>query len=596
MSAYATRWRFVFNPRKSNVVVVDPREQTAGLAAATAAATTDDQTWHLGGATIRRSLEYKYLGLEFGLMRTGKWVSAVQRMIHWARRRSSELLYVCNQQYGLRPRDSVKLFCSLVRPLLDYACEIWGPEIKAPVWDTLEAVQNQFCRATTGTPPSTPAPFLCSELGLPSLSARRDMLQLQYWGRLCGLSNTRLVRQLMIARHKEVPAVPPSARSRSGFLSWFQSVRATMIRYGLLDCWKGCDTGGLSYGDWTAVVKHRVTVYELTRRHQQIADLPTLKLYAAVKPKPDSLVMPLPFQRPRPAVVSVGSVNDVARRSASDPLSASSGSGSEQSEVQSARSGAADANDRESEPKDRGYLAKFPYGKIDSYLDDRVNMAGVWAKLRLLSGTLLLFGRVASQAEWPPGLQLCPLPGCNLGEVADAEHFVLRCPCFEDQRDELFFRLGADLRDHFVAGGVLEVLFNGTDDSARLAVLLGAVRHPALTEAGLRKPVPPQTAAVIDHCFRNFLLVAWKRHLHLFGDAELVASSSGDIFLRPVRVNRWGHRKNVGLPSQEKEKENNAGGASEPSSANSVLRSSARASSTRARARSQRYANRLEGI
>jgi len=490
----------------------------------------------------------------------------------------------------------VKLFCSLVRPLLDYACEIWGPEIKAPVWESLEAVQNQFCRATTGTPPSTPAPFLCSELGLPSLSARRDMLQLQYWGRLCALPNTRLVRELMIARLKQVPAVPPSARSRSGFLSWFWSVRATMSRYELLDCWKGGDTGGLSCEDWIAEVKHRVVVYELLKRHQQIADLSTLKLYAAVKPKPDSLVKPPSFQRPRPVLVPAGPVHAVPRRPASDPLSASSASDSERFDVMSAHSGAADGDDREaSKPKDRGYLAKFPYGKIDSYLDDRVNMAGVWAKLRLLSGTLLTFNRVASQAEWPLGLQVCPLPGCGLGEVADAEHFVLRCPCFVDQRDELFARLGADLRNHLVAGAVLQVLFYGAD-SARLAVLLGAVRHPALTEAGLRKPVPLQTVAAIDHCFRNFLLVAWKRHLHLFGDAELVASSNGDIFLRPVTVNRWGHRKNVGLPSQEKEKENNAGGASEPSSANSVLRSSARASSTRARARSQRYANRLEGI
>jgi hypothetical protein len=287
-------------------------------------------------------------------------------------------------------------------------------------------------------------------------------------------------------------------------------------------------------------------------------------------------------------------VNDAAARP-SDSLSASSDSDPDRFEVQSGHSGGADADDREAgKPKDRGYLAKFPYGKIDSYLDDRVNMAGVWAKLRLLSGTLLLFNRVASQAAWPPGLQVCPLPGCGLGEIADAEHFVLRCPCFEDQRDELFARLGADLRSHFVAGSVLQVLFNGVD-SARLAVLLGAVRHPALTEAGLKKPVPQETVAVIDRCFRNFLLVAWKRHLHLFGDAELVASSSGDIFLRPVRVNRWGHRKNVGLPSQEKEN-SIAGGASEASPTNSVLRSLARASSTRARARSQRYANSLERV
>ena len=132
-SCFARRHRFQFNGEKSGVMLfnVKPGDKARAQAA----------RWTLFGENVEVKDSYVYLGTvtpSDGL----SWTAHLKAAIGKARRRSADLLWVCRED----PWTAVTLWQSLVRPLLEYACEIWSGQcpVHVPSWHTGTTRQWQW--------------------------------------------------------------------------------------------------------------------------------------------------------------------------------------------------------------------------------------------------------------------------------------------------------------------------------------------------------------------------------------------------------------------------------------------------------------------
>ena len=91
----------------------------------------------------------------------------------------------------MRPRTAVTLWQSLVRPLLEYAAELWAGTISVTQSDNIERVQMTFLRGTLGLHENGSGvadDIIRAEVGCERLADRRAKLQLGYWQRIFAAS------------------------------------------------------------------------------------------------------------------------------------------------------------------------------------------------------------------------------------------------------------------------------------------------------------------------------------------------------------------------------------------------------------------------
>ena len=78
------------------------------------------------------------------------WGPYMNSVIAKARRASEDLGWAYRRDTGLRPRSAATLWKALVRPVLEYAAEIWAGDLSASICARAEAVQTNFARAVLG--------------------------------------------------------------------------------------------------------------------------------------------------------------------------------------------------------------------------------------------------------------------------------------------------------------------------------------------------------------------------------------------------------------------------------------------------------------
>jgi len=112
------------------------------------------------------------------------------------------------------------------------------------------------------------------ELGMGSIASHHDELVLRLFGRLCNMSPTRLAHRVFTSRILQ-------AQSGRAALSWCNSSKSVLQRYGLNDKWTTCALGDPDR--WAADCRKRVNKRELQRWQTETAALPSLELYTTIK-------------------------------------------------------------------------------------------------------------------------------------------------------------------------------------------------------------------------------------------------------------------------------------------------------------------------
>ena len=121
------------------------------------------------GKAIDRVETVKLLGVQLSSSLT--WGPHVDYIISKAQRK----LYCLNilRRSKLSPKDIITIYCSKVRPIIEYAAPVWHSGITRDQSDALEDIQVRACRIAL---PGVHYVSAISELDIPTLEQRRQMI------------------------------------------------------------------------------------------------------------------------------------------------------------------------------------------------------------------------------------------------------------------------------------------------------------------------------------------------------------------------------------------------------------------------------------
>ena len=369
-SHYAYTNRYQFNGKKSNVMCFYAKKVLLKQ--------VQFEHWELFGEPVSVSNSYRYLGVTISV-NLKDWDTYLGRAIGKASRTSEELAWLCRQDTGLLPRSAATLWKAIVRPMLEYAAELWSGEITKKMAKRAESVQTNFLRAILGVfgCQSIPDDFIRAELGMEKLSARWEKLRLGYWRRLHTSAVGTTLNSLVHLRGEQVDGAKTVFNN-----GWMGKTKKLLLDRGLESVWnEPTSCTEMSKSTWKA------TVYEAVESFETIATsdrLSKLKSSAAAR-----------FLRSK----NWGKLSKEYATS-------------------------------KSEAGRRGALV------IERYLDDRLEPVGRRLKLLCRAACLPLLKRIAREEKLPQTAGTCKM--CCEGVIEDLEHFIFSCVAYTKSRAKLF--------------------------------------------------------------------------------------------------------------------------------------------------------------
>jgi hypothetical protein len=374
MNAVATKFarqhRFQFNGEKSGVMVFNADKEERERAAA--------HKWQLFGEEVEVKKVYVYLGTALGT-NEGCWKTHLIAAIKKARRRSADLLWVCRSDKGMRPRTSIVLWQAMVRPILEYASELWSGQVPAYLAKEAEEVQTVFLRGTLGLHANgggVSNDVVRAEAGCEALVDRWAKLKLGYWRRLFVAAPNRLLLAVAKFRHAEL-----TAGTGYGKRGWMTTARDALHQHGMHDAWADTKTAvNMNELEWKARVYDAVEDRADTRLHTHLQVMPSASEYRRIR-----------AWEPTPEIYAFSS-GEVGRLGRLTP---------------------------------------------ERYLDDRRCLKGTRLKLLCRLGCLPVMDRVGREArpQWPKDTRTCLM--CQQGKVESVAHFVSECPAYAPHRGRL---------------------------------------------------------------------------------------------------------------------------------------------------------------
>ena len=143
---YCNEWKLIVNTSKTKVVIFSKKR------------TKCKQNFKINGENIETVDSYSYLGVLFNF--NGSFCTTRKKLVDQAQK-SLYALYRKIKNINIPVDLQLKLFDSLVSPVLLYASEVWGFE----KLDDVEKVHLQFCKNILKIRSSTPNYMVYGELG-----------------------------------------------------------------------------------------------------------------------------------------------------------------------------------------------------------------------------------------------------------------------------------------------------------------------------------------------------------------------------------------------------------------------------------------------
>jgi hypothetical protein len=382
VTEFARRNRYQLNGEKSAVMAfnadVDTRAQVAS------------EPWVLSGEKVEVKCNYKYLGVDI-LEDVTNWKTYITRAIIKATRVTEDLEWACRRAGGLRPRAAAALWKAIVRPILEYAAEIWAGDIGTAEARAAEKVQTDFARSMLGLVglQSISNDSLRAEMGMEKLTSRWAKLRLGYWRRIQVAASDRSLVAIASLRRKHVVW----GLNRAGE-SWMSGTRELLQSHGLREHWDDpAACAGMTKEQWKDVV------YEAVEGR---ADIALATSFAGMRGVASERYARMKHWDKVPMQLAVM----------------------------------------------QGEVGKRGAQVIEPYLDNRTEPTGTRLKLMCRLGCLPTMTRLAREEKLPVELGNCKL--CGLGEE-DTRHLILDCPTHAAHRAKMIERVEKALQSAGVA-------------------------------------------------------------------------------------------------------------------------------------------------
>ena len=138
---WCTKWLMAVNTKKTKIMIFQKHNSKKSI----------NPQFHIGNNTIETTKEYTYLGLK--LTQNGKFKAAQQQLSE----KALHALHKIRRKLDLRrltPKIAIKIFDSIITPILLYNSEVWGAYEKNNLdkWETsdIEKVNLKFCKLYLG--------------------------------------------------------------------------------------------------------------------------------------------------------------------------------------------------------------------------------------------------------------------------------------------------------------------------------------------------------------------------------------------------------------------------------------------------------------
>ena len=191
LGSYCQEWGLKINHDKTNVVIFNRpfNKKSKGY------------NFAVCGAPVEVKKSYCYLGLE--ISSTGSFSAALDSLYKKALRALFGIYSTLNiYSDGTHISLFLKLFDSLVKPILLYGSEIWGFLPLTNKTSPLTKIVNKFYRTLLGVPARASTIGVQVELGRFPIAIPIQSALLKYWCRLVTLPRTRLVSRCYWSLYK----------------------------------------------------------------------------------------------------------------------------------------------------------------------------------------------------------------------------------------------------------------------------------------------------------------------------------------------------------------------------------------------------------
>ena len=184
LEVYCKRWRLTVNVKKTKVVVYGARQPTPPVLT-------------YMSVPIEVLDSFRYLGVDIS-SRSSFAAASVDRAAA-AQRAALALHNRCHDLSLHDPALQLHLFDALVRPVMLYGVETWGPgALCGSGMDTCEVVHRKFLRCLLGVRTGTPNASVLGELGRFPLSHVATLAICRFWNRLVAMPDSRLTKQAFL--------------------------------------------------------------------------------------------------------------------------------------------------------------------------------------------------------------------------------------------------------------------------------------------------------------------------------------------------------------------------------------------------------------
>ena len=201
---YSNRWRFEANVKKCAVVKFSKTREVTG-------------TWLWGHQDIPILDSYCYLGVEFSS--DGLWDKHIKSLVVSGRQKLGALYRILHN-YALDISSRKHVFMSILRPSLEYACEVWT--VNKCQSKALESIQLRACKYILGCSLTTCDEPVRADLGLQTLKSRRDFRKLKWYYRVSNLPELRLPGKLLSSKWERAKC---RGRPRKCWLTYVESLK-----------------------------------------------------------------------------------------------------------------------------------------------------------------------------------------------------------------------------------------------------------------------------------------------------------------------------------------------------------------------------------
>jgi len=213
LAHYCSLWQLILNVLKTKVLIFGQSAKKHGDICT---------AFKFNGNVIDITDQYKYLGCIFK-SKYNVFKEHVNTTVTKATRATYKVQSYCTALGTPPPALAIKLFNSIVMPVIEYGSEIWSAGNNIDVLDTF---QVKFFKRVLKVRPQTPTLAVLGEVGEYPVSIKVDLRVIKYWLRLVNMPSDHIARKMFVLLQ---------SLDNMGFPTWFTNLKKVLEKYGLED-------------------------------------------------------------------------------------------------------------------------------------------------------------------------------------------------------------------------------------------------------------------------------------------------------------------------------------------------------------------------